>query len=610
MSGITGWVSHDRDLRTHHEAINKMTATLRHRGPDKEGVWVQPHAALGHRLLVSDHTDSTAQPVTIETSGGPLGIVLDGQLYNRSDLRHELHRKGQEFLANSDAETVLRGYLAWGPGVAQRMRGVYAFAIWDGRSRELILVRDRMGNKPLYFYPLSDGLLFGSEPKAIFANSLTRRIIEAEGMCEIYSGFNRTPGNAVWSGMFEVRPAGRVTVSGADRSEHSYWQLTAKPHHDDQQTTILKARELLNECVDEQMPASDPYCVLLSGGLDSSVITGMLGEHARRNGRKVRTFTVDFAEQSKFFRADLVPARPDTPFARDVAEYVGAEHTEIIFDHEVIADPALRRTCVAARDLPVGFGDRDMSFYLMCQSVRKYSNNAMTGDGGGQTFGPYPAKRAHEADQSDPWRPRRIPLDDDALVDPKFLASIGRDDYLRNGTAATMRDAPTLSGENEIDRRVRASYFMSMTRMPHWATAERRDRISGRAGLEIRTPYFDHRIIEYLFNTPWPLKAFDGKEKSLLRAVGGSFIPDSIKSRQKKGYPGILHVRYTEALQHQVADLIGSNHLVLGFYDRKQVAAAVRQPPETVSTAQKFGMERLLDLAAWTDITRPTFNLP
>lgn len=610
MSGITGWLSHERDLTPERNVIADMAGALYHRGPDEGGTWVQHQVGLGHRLLVTGQGTIQSQPVTITTSGGQLAIVLDGQIYNRGELLRQLGHEAPGHLSGSDAETVLRGYIAWGPQVAERLNGIYAFAIWDPRSSKLILGRDRLGLKPLYFYPLRDGVLFGSEPKAIFQHADARKVVEASGMCEIYSGFNRTPGNAIWAGMYEVPPATWIAFSPAGRQDQTYWRLTAEPHFDDQRTTIATARRLLSDCVREQLPDEDPYCILLSGGLDSSVIAGMTGEHARAQGRKVQTFTLDFAEQDKYFKADLVPARPDTPFARDVADYIGAEHAEIIFDCETMADPALRRTCVAARDLPVGFGDRDMSFFLMCSAMREHARVAMTGDGGGQTFGPYPTRRDHEQATSNPWRPRRIPLADDALVDKAFLDAIGRDDYVREGTAAAMREAPVLEDDSETDRRVRASFYLSMTRMPHWATTERRDRISARAGLEIRTPYFDHGLIQYLFNAPWPLKAFDGKEKSLLRAVGDRVVPPSVKARRKKGYPGILHVRYTAALQQQVSDLVSTDHAVLQFYDSQKVKAAVISAPEVLSPAQQFGMERLLDLATWADLTGPTFRLP
>jgi asparagine synthase (glutamine-hydrolysing) len=344
------------------------------------------------------------------------------------------------------------------------------------------------------------------------------------------------------------------------------------------------------------MPDSGPCCVLLSGGLDSSVLTGLAVLHAREQGRTVRTFTLDFAEQDKYYKPELDPARPDPPFAHDVVKHLGTEHTDLVLDDAALADPAVRQACVEARDLPVA-------------AVRDHSRVTLNGDGA-QAFGPSPGGGGRAERGPSPEGPRRVPLSDDALVDASFLAKIGRDDYSRQRTAEAMAEIPALDGESDTDRRIRAHHYLSLTRVASWATSERRDRLSAAAGAEIRTPYYDHRLTQYLFNTPWPLKSFDGMDRSLLRAVAGDLVPVSVKERKKKGYPGILHLRYTATLQRQVQDLINSNHSALEFYDRQQLAAAVGEAPGSVSRAQKFGMERLLDLAIWMDSRRPVFRLP
>jgi asparagine synthase (glutamine-hydrolysing) len=506
---------------------------------------------------------------------------------------------------------VLRGYLEWGEGVAERLTGMYAFAVWDAREQRLILVRDRMGLRPVYYYPLPGGVLFGSEPKAILAHPLADAVVAAEGMCEIFSGFNRTPGAAIWSGMRELPHAGLVTVDASGIHESAYWQLTAEPHTDDQEATIATVRELLADCIREQIPGDEPWGVQLSGGMDSSVLTALASLHAKEHGRTVRTFTVDFTDQDKYFKANLVPEnRADTPFAHDVAHQLGTEHMDIMLDPAALAAPAIRRTCVEARDNPAGFGDRDMSFYLICRAIRDHALVVFNGDGGGQVVGPYPSARGRDSEASEPGKPRTIPLPDGALLDAGFVSAIGLDEHVRAGTAATIAQAPLLDGETEMDRRIRGYYYLSMMRMPSWATSERRDRLSASAGIEVRTPYYDHRLIQYLFNTPLRMKIFDGREKSLLRAIGVDLVPTSVKERKKKGYPGILDLRYTAELQRQAGELTASGHAALEFHDRRKVAAAVKEDPAGVSQAQQFGMERLLDFAAWMDVRKPAFKLP
>jgi asparagine synthase (glutamine-hydrolysing) len=182
VCGITGWVGYHHDLST-TTAIDPMTDTMACRGPDAEGTWLSPHAALGHRRLSIIDLETGDQPMTVDTPGGPVTLVYSGETYNFTELRRELAARGQRFRTSSDTEVVLQAYLEWGPELATRLNGMFAFAIWDGRLEKLILVRDRMGIKPLYYYPTADGVLFGSEPKAILANPMAEPVVGSAG-CE------------------------------------------------------------------------------------------------------------------------------------------------------------------------------------------------------------------------------------------------------------------------------------------------------------------------------------------------------------------------------------------------------------------------------------------
>ncbi|MDQ1488871.1 MAG: hypothetical protein QOJ23_1385, partial [Actinomycetota bacterium] len=181
MCGITGWISFHRDLAQRRDVLDAMTATMACRGPDASGTWVNGPAALGHRRLAVIDLAGGAQPMSVRTPAGEVVMVYSGEAYNFTELREELRRAGEQFETSSDTEVVLRGYVRWGEGVAERLNGMFAFAIWDARIGRLVMIRDRMGIKPLYVYPTGDGVLFGSEPKAIFANPLAQRAVDADG---------------------------------------------------------------------------------------------------------------------------------------------------------------------------------------------------------------------------------------------------------------------------------------------------------------------------------------------------------------------------------------------------------------------------------------------
>lgn len=172
MCGITGWISFDRELRAERDTLNAMTETMDCRGPDDRGVWANGPAALGHRRLAIIDLPGGRQPMTVEAGGQTVALVYSGETYNFTELRAELAARGHRFTTDSDTEVVLHGYLEWGEAVAERLNGMYAFAIWDERVQRLVMIRDRMGIKPFYYYETADGVLFGSEPKAILANPL------------------------------------------------------------------------------------------------------------------------------------------------------------------------------------------------------------------------------------------------------------------------------------------------------------------------------------------------------------------------------------------------------------------------------------------------------
>ena len=260
MCGIAGWVAYDSDLTRQRAVIDAMTDTMTCRGPDQDSTWVRPHAALGHRRLAIIDLPGGRQPMEVRTPRGAVAMVYAGEAYNFTELRDELQAKGHRFRTASDTEVVLRGYLEWGEGVAERLNGMFAFAIWDERENKLVMIRDRLGVKPFYYYPTPDGVLFGSEPKAILANPRVRRVVDTDGLRELI-GFTMTPGWALWKGMHEVKPGTIVTVDVGGIRTRAYWTLRATAHTDDQDTTVARVRELMTDIVHRQLVADVPRCV-------------------------------------------------------------------------------------------------------------------------------------------------------------------------------------------------------------------------------------------------------------------------------------------------------------------------------------------------------------
>ncbi|UOB07944.1 asparagine synthase (glutamine-hydrolyzing) [Streptomyces sp. HP-A2021] len=612
MCGITGWVSFDRDLSAEAATLDAMTETMACRGPDDRGVWTEGPVGLGHRRLAIIDLPGGRQPMTAATPHGTVALVYSGEAYNFTELRGELTARGHRFTTDSDTEVVLRGYLEWGDAVAERLNGMYAFAVWDGRTDRLLLIRDRMGIKPLYYHPTPDGVLFGSEPKAILANPLARRRVGLDGLRELFT-MVKTPGHAVWEGMREVEPGTVVTVDRTGVRQRVYWELRTRPHTDDRDTTVATVRSLLDDIVRRQLVADVPRCTLLSGGLDSSAMTALAARQLAAHGERVRSFAVDFAGQADNFVADDLRATPDTPFVHDVARDAGTDHQDIVLDAQALADPGVREKVIRARDLPAGLGDMDASLYLLFRAIRERSTVALSGESADEVFGGYQQFFDEEARQADtfPWLVRlgRHFGDDADLLRPELVKALDLESYVADSYRSAVARVQRLDGESDFEFRMRRISNLHLTRFVR-ILLDRKDRASMAVGLEVRVPFCDHRLVEYVYNAPWALKSFDGREKSLLREATADLIPRSVYDRVKSPYPSTQDPKYAVALRNQAKDLLAQpDHPVFDLVDPERLRQAAHRDTPVSSQAARRGLERTLDLAMWLDLYAPEVSL-
>ncbi|MFF4344240.1 asparagine synthase (glutamine-hydrolyzing) [Kitasatospora sp. NPDC001540] len=590
MCGITGWVSFDRDLSTEHTTLAAMTATMACRGPDAAGTWLDTHVALGHRRLAVIDLDGGRQPMAAEHDGrAVLVTTYSGEIYNYRELRAELRARGHAFRTESDTEVVLHAYLEWGEAFTERLNGMYAFALWDPRSEELLLVRDRMGVKPLYYRPTPDGVLFGSEPKAILAHPQARAVVDAEGLAELLA-FTKTPGHAVYRGMRELKPGHTLRVRRGGLTERRYWALEAHEHTDDLPTTVATVRELLDDIVARQLVADVPLCTLLSGGLDSSVITALAAQGLAAAGRgPVRSFAVDFTGQTENFTPDALRGTPDGPYAHALAAHVGSAHRDIVLDTADLTDRRHRDAVLTARDLPIGLGEGDTSLYLLFKAVREQSTVALSGESADEVFGGYPwfhdpAAVAHDGF---PWAyvlakgfgGGASRLGPQSLLAPGLLAKLDLPGYRDARYREALAEVPRLAGESGHERRMREISHLHLTRFVQ-ILLDRKDRTSMAVGLEVRVPFCDHRLVQYVFNTPWAMKSFDGREKSLLRAAARDVLPEVVAQRVKSPYPSTQDPRYAEALRTELHTLLADRDApVRDLLDLPAAGAAVADAP-------------------------------
>ncbi|MER7005989.1 asparagine synthase (glutamine-hydrolyzing) [Dactylosporangium sp. NPDC000555] len=601
MCGIVGWVDFDRDLRLERAAVRAMAGTMALRGPDAEGLWVREHVAFGHRRLAVIDLVTGGQPMTVEHDGAELAaITYSGELYNYRELRQELRTLGHHFRTESDTEVVLRAYVQWGENFVDRLNGMYAFGIWDVRRDRLVLVRDRMGVKPLYYHTGDGGrVLFASEPKAIFAHPGAEAAVDADGLRELLA-FVKTPGHGVYRNLYEVVPGELVRVDRDGVHRRLYWRPGYAEHRDDLATTVRTVRELLDDIVARQTVADVPLCALLSGGLDSSTVTALA--HAALTGRgegPLRSFAVDFAGQTEHFRPDAMRATPDTPYVHDVVKQVSTDHEDIVLDAATLMDPLGRAAVVDAADLPTVGGDIYTSLYLLFRAVREHSTVALSGEAADEVFGGYPWFHQPEIVRAEtfPW----LMIGDvkGGALDKDLVASLDVEGYQAGAYRDAIAEVDHGEDTDPHNRRMREICYLHLTRFVR-ILLDRKDRMSMAHGLEVRVPFCDHRLVEYVYNAPWAMKTFDGREKSLLRAAAADAVPASVAARTKSPYPSTQDPRYERALREALVRVVEDDSPVVALLDRQRVAELAAAPYEYDGFATgRRAIEQALNLDLW-----------
>lgn len=546
MCGIAGWIDWRHDLSKAEETLKKMAGILAHRGPDDQGFWADHHAGLAQRRLVVVDPEGGKQPVVRCEREKEYVLVYNGELYNTPELRSELQSLGYRFSGYSDTETLLYAFIEWREECLQRLNGIYAFAVWNSSDRQLFLARDRLGVKPLFFALLPHGLLFGSELKAILAHPMVKAEVGADGLLELLAiGPARTPGHGVFRGIQELRPgwyAWYTQESGL--RQHRYWQLEPGDHNESLPETIAHVRWLLADSVQRQLVSDVPLCTFLSGGLDSSAITAIAGSYLESERKQqLATFALDFAGSAEHFVPTSFQPDTDAAWAARTAQELETSHSTVLVTSEELA--AALRTALHARDLP-GMADIDASLYLLSVEVKKRFTVALSGECADEVFGGYPWFYSTDDLRRFPWSPNTNLRT--RLVAPWLRERFSPERYVQERLAEALAEVPHLPGESGEEQRIRSLFYLNLTRwMP--TLLDRKDRMSMAAGLEVRVPFCDHRLVEYAFNIPWPMKNAGGQRKGVLREALRGVLPESVRTRPKNPFPKTFEPTYGELVR-------------------------------------------------------------
>ena len=587
MCGFVGFVNFEKDISNEKYILKSMNNTLFRRGPDEQGYYIDRNVALAHKRLVVIDPEGGKQPMVEKYSFGTYVMIYNGQIYNTKELKKVLLENNFELQGHSDTEILLKSYIYYGNDVVKYLNGIFAFAIWDTQKNQIFLARDHLGVKPLFYTIIDKTLVFSSEIKGLLEYPGVKKVLDSQGISELFGiGPAHTPGLSVFKDIFEIKPAHFAIYNHSGLHLEQYWKLISKEHIDSLGQTCEHLKFLLNDSITKQLVSDVPLCTFLSGGLDSSIITKFASDYYEANLMPpLDTYSIDYVDNDKnFVKSDFQP-NSDNFYIDLVQKNLKTNHHKIIIDTPELAD-ALEDAMVA-RDVP-GMADIDSSLLLFCKNVKKEKTVALTGECADEIFGGYPWFFRQDALTSNtfPWS---ISLDErQKLLNPSIGKEISLKDYIDfryNESLDKVEILPTDSKETAEKRKISyltLNWFMQ-------TLLERSDRMAMYNGVELRVPFCDYRLAEYVWNIPWEWKALKGREKGLLRYICKDFLPSEIVDRKKSPYPKTHNPTYLAKVKEMLTNIMKDKNAPINNLLNKQYILDILETDGKAFTRPWFG---------------------
>ena len=556
MCGIVGFTNYDGNMRNEEaqRVLTNMNNTLSKRGPDENGIYIKEDICIAHRRLIVIDPEGGKQPMICKYLGNTYVITYNGQIYNTKELRETLEESGFIFEGHCDTEVLLKAFIYYGYNVVNHLNGIFAFAIWNEGKKELFLARDHFGVKPLFYSVKDNQLIFASEIKALFEYPSIYPKIDREGISELFGiGPAHTPGVGVFKGIEELKPAHYLVFNRSGMRIKEYWKLKSRMHTDDFETTCSTVKELLTDAIERQLVSDVPLCTFLSGGLDSSIITLYSANYCRKhNLPMINTYSVDYVDNDKNFQKTDFQPNSDSDYINLITNKLGTKHHTIYLDTPELAESL--KEAMIARDLP-GMADVDSSLLLFCKAVKKEATVSIMGECADEIFGGYPWFFREDALSSGtfPWS---INIEGrQHLLNPDLQEKVNLKEYIDYRYNESLNEVELLNVDSKETKEKRKITYLTM----NWfmqALLSRTDRMGMYNGFEIRVPFCDYRLAEYVWNIPWEMKALHGREKGLLRYIMKDELPKEIVDRKKSPYPKTWNPTYLKKVKGMLTEIM------------------------------------------------------
>ncbi len=555
MCGIVGFTNYSNNIKNPNVLLENMTKKLFARGMDDFGHYISDNnkVFLGHRRLAIIDIDGGKQPMTFENKKGKYTIVYNGEIYNYNELRKFLSESGVNLETRSDTEMVVKAYMLMGADCLSHLEGIFAFVIYEHISGKIFLARDHIGVKPLFYTEHASDIFFASEIKSILEYKEIDRIIDKKGVCELLGlGPVRNIGSTLFKDIKEVKPGHYVIFNGQKIEEKRYYKLQSKEHTDNIDVTIQKVRSLVEKSVIDQLIADVDVGIFLSGGVDSSIITSIVANNMKDSKEKIKTFSVDYVDNDINFKSSDFQPKRDNEFIDIMIKKYNLNHKYIVIDNKELYNALYK--AMLARDMPA-MADIDSSLLLFCKEVNKEVKVALSGEFADEIFCGYPWFYREDALSSKtfPWSINLKQRQD--IINKELSKNIDIEKYVNGIYKSAIKEVPLENTYNEDDIEMKQLSFLTMSYFGA-TLLDRSDRMSMANNLEIRVPFTDYKLIEYIYNIPWSIKNYGDMEKGILREAFKEVLPKEILNRKKSPYPKTHNPTYTNMVTDMLITII------------------------------------------------------
>jgi len=541
--------------------------------------------------------------------------LFTGQIYNRKDLRKTLEENGFIFENNSDEELLSKAYLHYGKDVVHHLNGVFAFAIFDSQKRELFIARDHLGVKPIFYTIYNNAFIFASEIKELFKYPGVEKILNAQGICELFGiGPAHTPGTTIFDNIFELKPGHFAIFNQSGLHLEKYWSLKSEQHTENFAQTCDHIDYLLKDAITQQLDTDKPLCTFLSGGLDSSIITKYASDYCFERGlAPLNTFSVDYVDNDKnFVKSDFQP-NTDNYYISLMSNKLHTNHHQIIIDTPELAD-ALKDAMIA-RDMP-GMADIDASLLLFCKNVAPHAKVSLTGECADEIFGGYPWFFREDALNSGTFPWSISTSERQTLLHPSIAEKVDLKEYIDYRYNESLSELDVLDTDTLETAEKRKVSHLTLNWFMH-TLIDRSERMANFNDFEIRVPFCDYKLVQYVWNIPWEMKAINGREKGLLRYVARKYLPAEIVDRKKSPYPKTHNPTYLAKVKAMLSEIMANPKAPINYLLNRDYILNILETDGKSFTRPWFGqlmtgpqlMAYLCQVNMWLEIYKPRIRI-